>query len=401
MLHSYLALPRAVHILCLGTLINRAGSFVILFLTFYLQEQRSLAPIFAAQAIGCFGLGTLLAALVGGQLADTVGRKTVILISLWGGAAVLIAYGQIRVPVLILGATTLFAFLADMYRPAVSAMISDIVPVDQRPHAFGLMYIAINLGAAIAPLVGGLLAAHRFEYLFWGDAATSAAYAVIVAVSIQETLRRIPRGDAPAPSHFAWAAFGRMLRDGVYVRFCLGTLLISFVYMQCMSTFPMFLKGLGFGPEVYGRCIAVNGAMIVLLQIPMTQLVARFDRRRVIVVAALVTGVGFGCTGVVSTPGAFALTIVVWTLGELMQSPLVPSIVSDLAPPDLRARYFGLLSMCFSGGTLIAAPLGGWVLVKFGGSWLWGGCVGVALCSAALYATVRVARPQADQSTVR
>lgn len=402
MFRQYLDLPRATHILCLGTFINRAGSFVVLFLTFYLQERMGLGGLFATQAIGFFGLGTLLAALVGGHLADTIGRRTVMLISLLGGAAVLVVFSQIKHPTLILAATALFAFLADMYRPAVSAMISDVVPVEQRPHAYTLMYIAINLGAAVAPLVGGMLATRAYEFLFWGDATTSAAYAVIVAVSIRETLPR-NRADASAAAadtehtESALMAFRRVLSDAIFVRFCLGTLFLSFVYMQAMSTFPLYLKALSFGPEVYGRTIALNGLLVVLLQVPMTHVVSRFNRTHMIVLAALTTGFGFGLNVFALTPMAFALTVVVWTLGELMQSPLVPSIVSDLAPPSLRARYFGLLSMCFSGGNLVAAPMGGWVLVHYGGRWLWGGCVVVALCSAALYATVRTRVNQPHQ----
>ncbi len=394
LIREYLALPRTVHILCLGTLINRAGSFVLLFLTFYLQDRLQLGELFATQAMGVFGLGTLLASIVGGHLADTIGRRVVMLASLLGSAAVLTAFPQFKSPPSILAAVLLFAFLVDMYRPAVSAMISDVVPAEKRPHAFGLMYMAVNLGAAIAPLVGGMVATHAFEYLFWGDAATSAVYAVIIAVTISETLVG-RRGDPAQTSAVreepvsAIQAYGLILRHGTFVRFCLGTLFLSFVYIQAMSTFPLYLKSLSFGPEVYGRTIALNGLLVVLLQVPMTHLVSKFNRMRVIVLAAFTTGIGFGLNAFASTPTAFALTVVVWTLGELMQSPLTPSIVSDLAPPALRARYFGLLAMCFSGGNMIAAPIGGWVLVRYGGNWLWGGAVVVALCSAALYATVR------------
>lgn len=390
MFRQYLDLPRTIHILCLGTFINRAGSFVVLFLTFYLQERLQLGGLFATQAIGVFGLGTLLASLVGGQLADTVGRKAVMIAALLGGAAVLAVFPRIENPWLILAAVLLFAFLADMYRPAVSAMMSDLVDAERRPHAFGLMYMAINLGAGVAPLVGGTLATRAFDYVFWGDAATSAVYAVIIALSVPESLaRKKDRAESATVRESAWVSYRRVFRDRTYVRFCLGTLFLSCAYMQAMSTLPLYMKSLSLGPDVYGKCVAINGLMIVVLQVPMTHLIAKFPRRPVIMLAAVTVGIGFGLTGLAETPVTLALTVVVWTLGELMNAPLVPSIVSDLAPPDLRARYFGLLTMCFSGGNLIAAPIGGWVLVRLGPGWLWGGCVGVGLCSAALYATVR------------
>lgn len=394
MLRQYFDLPRTVYILCLGTLINRAGAFVVLFLTFYLQERLNLGGIFATQAIGVFGLGTLLAALVGGQLADTIGRKTVMIGGLLGGGAVLVVFPWITAPWMILTAVLLFSFLADTYRPAAQAMMSDVVDGTQRPHAFGLMYMAINLGAGIAPLIGGFLATRAFEYLFWGDAATSAMYAVIIALFVKESLTRKTHDEqVGVAKESAWQSYGRVFRDRTYFRFCVGTLLLSCAYMQAMSTLPLYMKGLSLGPDVYGRCIAINGLMIVALQVPITHWIAKFPRRSVMIVASSVVGVGFGLTAVSTTPTAIAATIVIWTLGELMNAPLVPSIVSDLAPADLRARYFGLLTMCFSGGNLIAAPIGGWVLVRFGPQWLWGGCVAVGLLSAALYSTVRV-KPQ-------
>ena len=81
-----------------------------------------------------------------------------------------------------------FAMVADLYRPAAAAMIGDLVPIDRRPHAFALMYISINLGFAIAPPIGGLLAGFSFEWLFWIDAFTMLAYGLIILLAIEETL---------------------------------------------------------------------------------------------------------------------------------------------------------------------------------------------------------------------
>jgi MFS family permease len=83
------------------------------------------------------------------------------------------------------------------------------------------------------------------------------------------------------------------------------------------------------------------------------------------------------------------LTIVVWTLGEIVHAPLMPAIVSDLAPVELRARYMGVFSVCFSCAMMIGAPLGGIVLGRWGGGWLWIGSLLVAMMGAILFASVR------------
>jgi len=180
-----------------------------------------------------------------------------------------------------------------------------------------------------------------------------------------------------------------VVTDGTFVVFCLATLAISMMYMQAVSTLPLYFKDLGIGKEQYGQIIAVNGAMIALLQLPFAAWLMRFDRSRLMPLSSLVTGVGFGLIAFAHTPLAFVGTVVVWTAGEMMAAVLVQPIVSDLAPPRLRARYMGVLSMCFAGGSVVGIPLGGEVLARHGGQALWLGCLGASATAALLYFSIR------------
>ena len=103
MLKNYLNLPRAVYFLCLGTLINRAGTLMITFLAMYLQKERGLGTEFATRAMGVFGLGAILATFIGGHLADRVGRRFVMALSLFAASGVLCLFGFLRSPWAILG----------------------------------------------------------------------------------------------------------------------------------------------------------------------------------------------------------------------------------------------------------------------------------------------------------
>ncbi|HUU83651.1 MAG TPA: MFS transporter [Phycisphaerae bacterium] len=419
MLRSYLGFPRAVYVLCLGTFINRAGTFLLPFLTLYLVGERGLGIRFATVGMSAYGAGAIAGSLLGGHLADLIGRRAVMLISLLGGAAVLRFFGYITDPWSILAAVVVFTVLAEMYRPAASAMIADLVEPDRRPQAFGLMYVAVNLGFAIGALVGGWLATVWFTWLFWGDALTAAAYAVIILFCIRETMPSHPTGiaataepvptlegnalatvapyrnasdtlpDAARAKSRRFEALSHMLGDRTFVVFCLGCILCGIVFFQAMSTFPLFLGRRGLGPDAYGSLISINGAMIVLCQLPVAAFISRFHRGTVVALAAVVLAVGFGATNLAQTWPQFAFVVVLWTCGELMQAPLMSSIVTDLAPARFRARYLGVFSMCFSSANMIGAPLGGAVLARWGGSHLWGGCFVVALIAAALFAGIR------------
>ena len=405
-MNKFLTLPSTVQLLCLGSLVNRAGQMLVVFLTIYLTEHLGYTETFASYCFGAFGFGAILAALVGGHFADAIGRKVVMLVALVGGGIVLVAFSFLTDPIAILATIAAFAFVSEMYRPASQAMIADVVSPEQRPHAFTLMYLAINLGFAVAPPIGAVLIKwFSFAAVFWFDAITSMVFGAIILVMIKETLpaQKSDRADdssddMPDASGGAdqdqsdqvpWAvAFAQILRDRVFVVYCLATFFIAVVFLQGLSTLPLYLRRLGFGAEDYGRIIMVNGIMIVLLQIPITSIVVKYNRAAVVALASMVSGFGFMLTDYAYTAWGFRLTVMVWTMGEMMAMPLVAAIVADLAPLSLRARYMGVYTISYSGANMIAAPIGGMILVHYGGSVLWSTCFALGLMSALLFVSI-------------
>ncbi len=391
MLRPYLQLPRTIHVLCLGTLVNRAGTFLVPFLTLYLTTSLGLGSAFATQAMGLYGLGGIVASLTGGTLADRIGRRTVMVTSMLGGAAVLLVFSRLTSPPAILAAVLVFSFLGEMYRPATQAMIADLTTPEQRPRAFGLMYLTVNLGMTISPIVGGFLAQRSFQWLFWGDAATSTLYAILLLAVVRETLpsRRAAAAGAPHEPHPPLGRVaGAIAANRVFLLFLLATFFVNMTYMQTHTTLPLYMKGLGLGPQQYGLIVAVNAAMIVCLQLPFTHFLLRFRREGILVVAAAFTAAGLGLTGLATSPWPLAGTVVVWTIGEMMMSPYLATVVADLAPQAMRGSFMGMLSFAYGGALMVGSPIGGAVLARFGAGPLWGGAFGSALLGAALYAAI-------------
>ncbi len=403
MLQPYIELPRQVHLLCLGTLIQRAGTFVLPFLSLYLTQKLGYSYQVATGAIAMLGLGTVAGALVGGHLADHVGRRRIALLALVGGAAILSSLQLLTSPVAVYAGVFALTAVADMYRPASQALIADLTTPAQRPYAYGLVYLAINLGFPIGAFVAGIVSKHSWSWLFYGNALASLSFAALIALGIRETKPRDTHasensGGANAESRpGVLAALGHIGGDRPFLLLCAANVLIGVVYLQSMSTLPLYLTQLGIGGDAYGRIIGVNGLLIVIGQIFVTRAVAHREPCRMLALAALIVGTGFGLHIFARAEWHFELAVVVWTLGEMLQAPLVSPLVARIAPPALRARYMGVMGLSFSGANAIGAPLGGYILTHAGGVVLWAATVLVAWSAAILYALLRsVMRTQQD-----
>jgi len=182
------ALPAPAWILFGGTFINRFGSFVMPFLVLYLTRNGySIAQ--AGLGVGAYGAGHVFASALGGHLADRIGRRYTIALSMFASAIAMLALSQARTFPSILIMTCLAGTAAEMYRPASQALLVDLVGADQSVFAFGMYRFAVNLAFAAGPATAGFLADRSFLYLFVGDAVTSIVYGVIALVALPHGLR--------------------------------------------------------------------------------------------------------------------------------------------------------------------------------------------------------------------
>jgi MFS family permease len=281
----------------------------------------------------------------------------------------------------------LLGLTSNTARPALSAMMTDIVPADDRVRAFSLNYWAVNLGFAIAPALGGLLAKSGYLSLFLVDAATTLVFALLVFLRVPESHPTLG-----APRSTTAGSLVDVLRDRVFLSFVLLTFGFAVVFMQHLSSLPVQMGDDGLTPAQYGTIIALNGALIVIVTVPLTRRLQRYPRSRVLATSSALLGLGFGATMWASTPAQYAATVVVWTVGEVIGAAVGPAIVADLSPPALRGRYQGVFGFSFAAAALVAPLVGGAVYDRLGGPVLWTGCAVVCFVTAAGHLAVAPAR---------
>ncbi len=360
----------AFWLLWAGTLVNRLGTVVQPFMAIYLHTQLHLSLAATGLSLAVFGAGQAVSQIAGGWLADRFGRLPTMAGSLLGTSLVLVAVAAVRSPSALMPLLFTLGLALDAYRPASSALVSDIVPARDRARAYGLLFWAVNLGLSAAMLIGAGLQHLGMRWLFWCNALCTAAAAAVVL-----SARTNPPGAARRPrAESAVIGVRASLRDRTLLGFCLIALVYGLVYDQSFVTMPIAMDANGLGSGAYATAIAVNGVVIVLAQPLAGARLARLDHSRVFAVGTALLGAGFGLCALVSTTLGYVAAVVVWTAGEIAVVSVGQSIVIALAPERLRGWYSGLYGTAWGGAAaVLAPPLGAWLL-GFGQGALWGTC---------------------------
>ena len=377
------AYPRVFWTLVVGTFVNRTGLVVLPFLALFLTEERSFGVVEATLAVSLYGGGAFVGGFVGGWASDRLGRRPVLLLSLLGGAVMVGLLPFVPSYAGILAVTFGFGFVGEMYRPAVTAAVADLVPEERQPQAYALVYWAINLGAAVGPAIGGWLATRSYLALFVLDGATMLAYALLIAVAIPETRpEAVDDGTAHLPR------LGAVLRDGTLAVIALVVLLVGVGFFQLFTALPLSMRADGLSELQYGLVVTVNGGLIVLLGLPVAAWAGRSIPSLALPAAVALVAVGLALNAPSHTFAAYALAAVVWTLGEMAFLPIVPTVVSRIAPVHLRGSYQGVQHAGWGLSKMVGPVLGGAVIAGYGHATLWFGAGALVLVAAVLLITV-------------
>jgi MFS family permease len=371
------ALPRPVWILLGGTLINRFGTFVLPFLILYMTRS-GFSVAQAGMAVGAYGVGHLISSIAGGHLADRIGRRNTIAIAMFGSSITMLALSQARTFVAITMVTCIVGIFAELYRPASSALIIDLVEdPKRRVFAFGMYRFAVNLGVAAGPATAGFVADKSFFALFLIDAFTSLVYGVIALAALPHGVRGAAKDDTGG------SAVKIAFADGAFVAFLIATLGVALVDFQLGSTYPLYLTSIGFSARVYGMLVSLNGLLVCVFELWITSYVRRFRALPVIAIGYALNNFGFALTGLAHSVPALAAMMFIWTTGEMCSSPMSAAYVAELAPERYRGRYMGIYIFMFSIGLIIGPPLGTFLFQR-SPNWLWGGAAGIGVMSGLL-----------------
>ncbi|WUW01088.1 MFS transporter [Streptomyces sp. NBC_01471] len=382
---SVSGLPREFWWLWTSTLINRLGAFVATFMALYLTLDRGYSASYAGLVASLHGLGGVLSSLGAGVMTDRLGRRPTLLVAQVSTACSVALLGFMRDPGAIAAVAFLVGMASNASRPAAQAMMADIVKPEDRVRAFSLNYWAINLGFAVSSAGAGFVAQYSYLAGFLGEAALTLVCAVVVFRKLPESR---PVRTAVEQATESAVRLGTVLRDGRFMSVVGLSFVVALIFQQASVGLPVAMGQDGFSSADYGMAVAVNGVLIVVLQIPVTRFIEHRDPRRLLIISSVVAGYGFGLTAFAGSIGLYALTVCVWTLAEIVNAPTQTGLVVRLSPVHGRGRYQGMYTMSWAVAALVAPLMSGVIIDRFGAEWLWGTCGVLGTVAALGYAVL-------------
>jgi len=380
--------PRPVWFLFLGMFLNRFGTFVVPFLALHITRLGYSARQ-AGLALGAFGAGHLLAAVIGGQLADSLGRRRTIMLSVVSGAFCMLLLSQAVAFGWLVTLAFLTGLVGEFYRPASSALLADLVPDEHRVTAYAAFRFSVNAGWAFGPAVAGMLAHRSYSWLFWGDAATSLLFGAVALLWLPRDQNRPPRHlELLRAGLGGLGAMARVARgDWPFLQLTAATFASALVFMQLFTTLGLEMRAAGIPDTVYGLVLALNGVLIVLFEIPLTSFTRRGPPRRFIAAGFALIGIGAGSFAWADSAWGYALGMAVLTAGEMFSMPVALAYVVSLAPADMRGRYLGIYGLTWA-AALTVGPSLGTALFSWDPAGLWVAC-GLTGIAAAWWVALR------------
>jgi predicted MFS family arabinose efflux permease len=367
-INTFRGLSKEVWWLALITLINRAGTMVIPFLSLYLTKSLNFSLSDVGWIMTAFGLGSVIGAWLGGKLTDKIGFYKVMVFSLFATGLLFIVLQYLNTFITFWFGIFIIMLIADMFRPAMFVALIAYSKPENKTRSVTLIRLAINLGFSTGPAVGGLIITTlSYNGLFWVDGITClVAAAVLINVLHPKKSKALETVKSESPQ----SAY----QDKLFLVFLGAMILFGIVFLQYFSTMPLYYKDVYFLSELdIGILLGMNGFLIFVFEMPLIKWLenSRFSKSGLMLIGAVLTGFSFLILNLTSWAGVLIIGMLFMTFGEMIAFPFSNAFAMERAKKGNQGEYMALYSISFSIAHIFGHNMGLQLVnsVGFGKTW--------------------------------
>ncbi len=363
--HLFNRYDRAIWIRVCGTILTTVTSFAIRpFMAIYLYSKTG-SIYYIGIILGLAPLAGIFSNLASGGLADKYGRKPLMVWSLLLQSLPMFGFAFASTPLQFCVVSVVNGMASSLFFPAANAQVSDVVPESRRAEVFALLHTALNVGAAVGPMLGLLLVSINQRLAFIMAGSTLLIYCLLVFLLIPETLQHKAQAQAKKPEP---------LRLGDHKLLLALTALaapITLLYAQVEANFPLYLQqNFSNYLTIFTSLMTMNGTIVVLSAVWLAKRTEKLNTTNVLLTGYLLfalVGIGYGLGPWAKSVALLFAAEVIFTIGECITFPNQQKLIARIAPQNMRGRYFSVFGINWGISKSIGPLLGGIILTHAGG----------------------------------
>lgn len=372
---SYRGLSQPAWMLALVILINRSGAMVLPFLAVYMTKSLHFSLQDSGIVLSCFGLGAAIGSWIGGLLTDKIGHFKVQICSLLFSAPFFCVLPIFKtVETLALGVFCL-SIITDAFRPANSVSVAYYAKPENITKAFSLNRMAINLGFSVGPALGGLLAAISYNWLFYGNAMTAIAAALLFYFYFRNkkgNAQVLERNNSITDSN---KKIRSPYTDKQFIVFTILCALYSICFFQLINTLPLFYeKVCNLNEGEIGLILGFSGVVVFSLEMLLVNIAERkLSAMQVIVLGTFLCGISFTMLTIEGGKLILYSSMFVLCISEILVLPFIATITVKRSTKENRGAYMGFGAFSFALAYIISPYFGTKIASNYGFDILWWG----------------------------
>lgn len=372
-------LDRTMLILLFGVLLSHLGTYLVIpMLPIMLKIDAALSLAQIGMILAMNAISFQFGSLLGGFLADRIGRRFIIGLGAMIGAVGLIGFGLFNIFGLLLVASLITGLGNGLNAPSTKAAIAALASEETQTTAFSMRGIAANIGTAAAGLIIFFVVTGSSKLIFW-------IAGVIYVVLALKSWFFLPKncGDANCPV-IPSGAYKEVFKNKPFIMFGVVSVVIWALYAQLALTLPLRATEVLPDPSNVALIWTINSGIVILAQNVMTgKVIQRLHPLTALAFGMLFIGFGVGSLYFATSFFHLVLSGAIFVVGEMLILPTIDSTISQLSTAGLIGLFFGLANVMSGLGEAGGNFIGG-QLLQIGTEvsylpWVVYGATGVAL----------------------
>ncbi len=331
------------------------------FLSIYLYEVRNLSMSLIGSILGISTIFGIIGRILGGLLSDYFGSKNVLVISffirsfIFLSISIVIAFNldyRLFIPILILNSLFFSINMSNL-----DTLVAQLSKEEDRNLAYSINRVGVNLGWSLGPAIGGVIAVKSFSLLFFISFLATIFSSIMLQLTIPNTNKTLKSFEFPIKD---------ILSNRQFLLFSLFSLGFFITMSQLISTLSVYATSfVKISKNELGILYAINGLLVVFLQIPISNYIEKIDEKVALVIGTFFYFVGYLSIGFANDFYHLLISIIIITIAEMFVVPSAQTIASILSDKNKLGSFIGFFGLFQGLGWAIGPIIGGFFMDIF------------------------------------